>query len=68
MRGYVWFWLFAISVLASLSMIVVLIVDFFFPNPPWGELPPVGYVVAMAVAVAAVGVMLALSMARPEMK
>ncbi|WP_136688852.1 hypothetical protein [Halorhabdus amylolytica] len=68
MRGYVWFWLFALSVLASLSMIGVLIVDFFFPNPPWGGLPPVGYVGAMAVAIVSVGVMIALSMARPELK
>ncbi|WP_135664635.1 hypothetical protein [Halorhabdus rudnickae] len=67
MRGYVWFWLFALSVLTSLSMIVLLVVDFFYPAPPWGDLPPIGYVGAMAVAIVTVGVMIALSMARPEM-
>ena len=66
MRGYVWFWLFALSVLASLSAIVTLIVDFFYPNPPWGTLPPVGYVGAMGVALIAVGIMIGLSMTRPD--
>jgi hypothetical protein len=66
MRGYLWFWGFALSVMASLGAIVVLIVDFFYPNPPWGELPPVGYVAAMGISVIAVGVMIALSMTRPD--
>lgn len=66
MRGFVWFWLFALSVLAALSAIVVLIVDFFYPNPPWGGMPPSGYVVAMGVALLALGVMLTLSMTRPD--
>lgn len=68
MRGFVWFWLFALSVLLSLSAISVLIVDFFYPSPPWGELPPIGYVGAMGVAVIAVGVMIGLSMTRPEVR
>ncbi|WP_181685377.1 hypothetical protein [Halorhabdus salina] len=66
MRGYLWFWGFALSVMVSLGAIVVLVVDFFYPNPPWGELPPVGYVGAMGVSVIAVGVMIALSMTRPD--
>ncbi|QGN07841.1 hypothetical protein Hrd1104_11370 [Halorhabdus sp. CBA1104] len=66
MRGYLWFWGFALSVMVSLGAIVVLVVDFFYPNPPWGEMPPVGYVGAMGVSVIAVGVMIALSMTRPD--
>lgn len=66
MRGYLWFWGFALGVFSSLGAIVVLIVDFFYPNPPWGTLPSVGYVGLMGVAILAVGLMLGLSMARPE--
>jgi len=66
MRGFVWFWLFALSVLATLTAIFVLLVDFFYPNPPWGGMPPSGYVVLMAVALVALGVMLTLSMTRPD--